>query len=150
MVTSYFTVLFSRLVRCWVTGEENARLTVDELWGDGFPVRLFFDTECVFISSLLFLENIISFCAGFDLWLLVFGAQSPQTRPLKPPFQSPQTRYWCRSIRVCACTASERCPYHTFTLLLLRITAPTHPLSVAAGSLFETQVDGRPRLPDWA
>lgn len=42
-------------------GKCATELTVDEPWGDEFPVRLFFDTECVFISSLLFLENMLHF-----------------------------------------------------------------------------------------
>lgn len=147
------TTLVSRLVRCWVTGEENARLTVDELLGDEFPVRLFFDTECVFINSLLFLENIFhSVEVEPFAYSVLERSQWVSESPCPPPW-SPGALLFLVSLmqlvhperaRVCV-----RARVHCLRALLLSHThfpaAPHHSWDTSAlpsllSFLFQTQV----------
>lgn len=68
---------------------DAVRLTDGALRGAGlFPVRLFFDMECVFISSLVLLENILSFRC-LDPPRISFNLRyNPPAHPPAPHFKA--------------------------------------------------------------
>lgn len=143
MVTHYFTVLLSRLVCCWVTGEENARLNLLLTSREATSFRSGSSlTQSAFLSALFsFWRTCCTLCRLCPSVLLLRGQWA----------QSAASELWAAGVMLRhpsprACCLCHCCAYRAFTFLPRCITAKTHPLWLFSLSLWKKS---EPRLPDW-